>query len=49
VVCTVEPGLYDPQVGRFRHSDTVAVTEDGYELFTDYPDDLDSFVTPANG
>ena len=28
---------------------TVAVTEDGYELLTDYPDGLDSLVIPANG
>jgi Xaa-Pro aminopeptidase len=49
MVFTVEPGLYDPEVGGFRHSDTVAVTEDGYELLTDYPDDLDSLVIPANG
>jgi Xaa-Pro aminopeptidase len=33
----------------FRHSDTVAVTEDGYELLTDYPDDLETLVIPANG
>jgi hypothetical protein len=25
------------------------VTEDGYELLTDYPDDLGSLVIPANG
>jgi Xaa-Pro aminopeptidase len=49
MVFTVEPGLYDSEVGGFRHSDTVAVTEDGYELLTDYPDDLESLVIPANG
>jgi Xaa-Pro aminopeptidase len=48
MVFTVEPGLYDPEVGGFRHSDTVAVTEDGYDLLTDYPDDLDSLVIPAD-
>ena len=46
MVFTVEPGLYDPKVGGFRHSDTVAVTEDGYELLTDYPDDLESLTIP---
>jgi hypothetical protein len=25
------------------------VTEDGYELLTDYPDDLESLVIPPNG
>jgi Xaa-Pro aminopeptidase len=46
MVFTVEPGLYDPKVGGFRHSDTVAVTEDGYELLTNYPDDLESLSIP---
>ncbi len=27
MVFTIEPGLYDPEVGGFRHSDTVVVTE----------------------
>jgi Xaa-Pro dipeptidase len=46
MVFTLEPGLYDPKVGGFRHSDTVAVTEDGYEFLTDYPDDLESLIIP---
>src|SRR5476651_1151366 len=29
MVFTIEPGLYDSAIGGFRHSDTVAVTEDG--------------------
>jgi Xaa-Pro aminopeptidase len=49
MVFTVEPGLYDSEVGGFRHSDTVAVTEDGYELLTNYADDLESLVIPVNG
>jgi Xaa-Pro dipeptidase len=47
MVFTVEPGLYDPEVGGFRHSDTVVVTGEGYELLTDYPDDLESLTIPA--
>ena len=47
MVFTIEPGLYDPAVGGFRHSDTVAVTEDGIELLTDYPRDLESLRIPA--
>ncbi len=47
MVFTIEPGLYDDEVGGFRHSDTVAVTDDGYELLTDYPADLESLTLPV--
>jgi Xaa-Pro dipeptidase len=46
MVFTVEPGLYSPELGGFRHSDTVAVTEDGNEILTYYPRDLDSLTIP---
>jgi Xaa-Pro dipeptidase len=44
MVFTVEPGLYSPAVGGFRHSDTIAVTDDGVEWLTYYPRDLDSLT-----
>src|SRR5690349_14194412 len=47
MVFTIEPGLYDDDVGGFRHSDTVVVTDDGYELLTKYPSDLESLTIPA--
>jgi Xaa-Pro dipeptidase len=47
MVFTVEPGLYAPALGGFRHSDTVAVTEDGVESLTYYPRDLESLTLPA--
>jgi Xaa-Pro dipeptidase len=47
MVFTIEPGLYDEEVGGFRHSDTVVVTEAGYELLTDYPCDLESLTLPV--
>lgn len=46
MVMTVEPGLYTPKLGGFRHSDTVAITEDGIELLTYYPRDLESLTLP---
>jgi Xaa-Pro dipeptidase len=47
MVFTVEPGLYAAGLGGFRHSDTVAVTEDGIEFLTYYPRDLESLTLPA--
>lgn len=46
MVFTVEPGLYDGQIGGFRHSDTVAVTAGGLEIMTYYPRDWPSLVIP---
>src|SRR5581483_10198826 len=40
MVFTIEPGVYAPDVGGFRHSDTVLVTPDGIDVLTDYPSDL---------
>lgn len=47
MVFTVEPGLYIPEMGGFRHSDTVLVTDDGAEMLTYYPRDLESLTIPA--
>lgn len=44
MVVTVEPGIYVPGLGGFRHSDTVLVTEDGIEMLTYYPRDLASLI-----
>jgi Xaa-Pro dipeptidase len=47
MVFTVEPGLYSPELGGFRHSDTVLVTESGTEILTYYPRDLASLIIPV--
>jgi Xaa-Pro dipeptidase len=47
MVFTVEPGVYAPDLGGFRHSDTVLVTNDGIEILTYYPRDLESLVIPV--
>jgi Xaa-Pro dipeptidase len=47
MVFTVEPGLYSADVGGFRHSDTVAVTDDGIDTLTYYPRDLESLTISA--
>jgi Xaa-Pro aminopeptidase len=39
-VVTIEPGLYDPEVGGVRVEDLAIVTKDGYENLTDYHRDL---------
>ena len=46
MVFTIEPGLYDSKLGGFRHSDTVVVTDDGIDILTDYPRDLESLTLP---
>lgn len=47
MVFTVEPGLYSPELGGYRHSDTVLVTEDGAEMLTYYPRDIVSLTLPV--
>ena len=45
MVFTVEPGLYVPGLGGFRHSDTVVVTKTGIEFLTYYPRQLKDLIT----
>ena len=42
-VWTIEPGIYTDEYG-YRHSDTIAVTDDGIEWLTYFPRDLEGNV-----
>jgi len=42
-VYTIEPGIYTDEAG-YRHSDTVAITDDGTERLTYFPRDLESNI-----
>jgi Xaa-Pro dipeptidase len=42
-VYTIEPGVYTDEAG-YRHSDTVAVTDDGTEQLTYFPRDIESNI-----
>lgn len=44
MVISIEPGIYWRGQGGFRHSDTVLITADGYELLTDMPHDIASMT-----
>ena len=44
MIVSVEPGLYVPEVGGFRHSDTVLITKDGYERLTRHPTALEDVM-----
>jgi len=44
MVISVEPGLYVRGLGGFRHSDTVAITNDGYEILTPYPSSIEDLI-----
>ncbi len=44
MMVSVEPGIYFPGTGGFRHSDTVLITKDGYTKLTDAPDSLEGLT-----
>ncbi|WP_447595596.1 M24 family metallopeptidase [Aquipseudomonas campi] len=37
MVISIEPGIYIPGTGGYRHSDTILITDTGYELLTKAP------------
>ena len=44
MVMSVEPCLFIPGYAGFRHSDTIVVTEDGMEMITNYPRDIENLT-----
>ncbi len=44
MVMSVEPCFFVPGYAGFRHSDTIVVTEDGMDVITYYPRDLESLI-----
>lgn len=44
MVVSCEPGIYETGFAGFRHSDTVLITEDGAELITYYPRNLEALT-----
>lgn len=46
MVFTIEPGVYLPGIGGFRHSDTVLIREDGPVSLTPVADDLEAMTLP---
>ncbi|WP_252502070.1 Xaa-Pro peptidase family protein [Sporosarcina sp. Marseille-Q4943] len=44
MVFCVEPGIYVPDIGGFRHSDTVILTNNGTEIITEYPSSLEDLI-----
>ena len=41
MVISIEPGIYVEGLGGFRHSDTMLITKDGYELLTGFPRNIE--------
>lgn len=44
MVISIEPGIYIDGFGGYRHSDTILVSENGYELLTKFPTDITSMT-----
>ncbi|MGB0410569.1 MAG: M24 family metallopeptidase [Pikeienuella sp.] len=47
MVFSIEPGIYLPEVGGFRHSDTVLITETGNHNMTPYAETIEDLTLPV--
>ena len=46
MVFSIEPGIYLPGIGGFRHSDTVLITEHGNLCLTEAPETIEGLTYP---
>jgi Xaa-Pro dipeptidase len=46
MLISVEPGIYIPNLGGFRHSDSVLITEEGYIKLSKAPETLEELTIP---
>ena len=46
MLISIEPGIYIPGLGGFRHSDTVLITDDGNLKLTKAPEQLEEVILP---
>lgn len=44
MVFSIEPGIYVPGIGGFRHSDTVIINNNGADVITSYPRKIDDLI-----
>ncbi|MFX1234091.1 MAG: M24 family metallopeptidase [Promethearchaeota archaeon] len=44
MVISIEPGIYIPDLGGFRHSDTVLINDKGYQKLTEAPETLEDLT-----
>lgn len=44
MLISIEPGIYIPGIGGFRHSDTVLITDAGYTRLTNAPDSMEDLT-----
>jgi Xaa-Pro dipeptidase len=44
MIVSIEPGIYFAERGGYRHSDTVLITRDGYEMLTHFPVSLEELT-----
>ena len=48
MIISIEPGIYMPERGGFRHSDTVLITDEGCVSLTHAPDQLEELTLPVS-